>query len=196
MSIFTLGSSLLGGGTRALLLLGLLVQPAEPLATRVGPLARPRYASALAVGQPRQRLVLRRRCSLGRGIVACAEAPETEEEPDADLASAWLDDNDAGVLQGSEVLELEPAVAFEHARSGAATIVDLRTAKQFARGRAPGTRHTSAARARRLPPAPHRCTRAQGFKAAAARPSSPLSRAPTAPASHLSTHPLRHAQAL
>jgi hypothetical protein len=129
------------GSSSLWLLLGLIVPRAEPLATRCLPLWKPLHAAPHAAASS-HRLVLRRGAARwGRGLVACAEEEEAEEDdPDADLASAWLDENDAGVLQGESVY-VEAADAFEHARSGEATLIDLRTPEQFANGHAPGGCH-------------------------------------------------------
>jgi len=57
---------------------------------------------------------------------------------DADLASAWLDDDEASSSPSSG-REMSPAEAMQRLASGDATVVDLRTSYQFASMRVPGS---------------------------------------------------------
>lgn len=67
---------------------------------------------------------------------ACAS--EEEGSPDADLASAWLDDESASSVDVADPCFLGPTEAHELFTSGKVTLLDLRTQWQFARERVPG----------------------------------------------------------
>ena len=75
-----------------------------------------------------------------RFAVACSDA----EPPDADLASAWLDDERASVLSEEGVEEVSPAEMAAILRAGegtagtAVTLLDLRTHSQHCAGRPDG----------------------------------------------------------
>ena len=76
---------------------------------------------------------------------ACA-SEEEEAAPDADLASAWLDDESASSLQQdlADPCVVGPTEAHELITSGKATLLDLRTQWQFARERVPGAANVPA----------------------------------------------------
>jgi len=74
----------------------------------------------------------------------------TSKEPDADLASAWLDDEEAGVLPNSNIPEMSPAEASERALAKSAWLLDLRSPRQFDRSHASGAISLSAGEPGRL----------------------------------------------
>ncbi|EOD33005.1 hypothetical protein EMIHUDRAFT_253202, partial [Emiliania huxleyi CCMP1516] len=127
------------GCSRWLLVLLLIsrLDSAQPFAPRSALVLRTCPSASLFAGGPPA--LLRRR---GRGrerlAVAVASAGAADEAPDADLASAWLDEADAGVLSDGTAAEVDAAAAHSLAASGAALLIDLRTARQFARGHPAG----------------------------------------------------------
>jgi len=106
--------------------LALLMRTASPLVI----LVRPHLAGPTRRGLPSQSTYFDgcRQCrtnkARSRPCRLLAEEEEEEEQeqqdgpPDADLASAWLDDEEAGVLSDADVAEVAPAEALTLSRFG------------------------------------------------------------------------------